>query len=516
MKRKFYLLALFCTVVGASVVSSCKDTEDDLYTFTKTQLGKDKAKWDELDAKVNALQAKVDGLQPGQPGQPGQSCTCDPAILATLQTAVDALKAQKLDADAVQALIDEVVASIAKFDITGVSIQAVYNPAFGSLVTPFGINTKVLMGYYGSASANFPANDGADGNLTPAELATLSVAPAAQDLSGKDAVLGAVALTVNPANISYAGKTPVLRTVTKEVPGVTFSALAECGDDLMFGYTRGITGAYVTEATVADPDQVKLHMNLKDKAKEIRDAVKGTGINVASLANVMYQTISKVTPCYALQLTSDNENTVISDYDLAAVLVNPMGFETVKTIADSKYAGKAKDYLKKTSITIPYTISSSVTVDGTEYPLSSSASATVNLPSIVKTLLDKVGAVIDDVPALTMPALIAKNGNKVQVLSLSASAPTEVGSSVDLHATSFCAETLVPFAKKFVAVTKVTGASADAQALANQNMAEVVDGGSDYVISLSHLASGATYEIAYSALDYNGKTETNRFYIKVK
>lgn len=107
------------------------------------------------------------------------------------------------------------------------------------------------------------------------------------------------------------------------------------------------------------------------------------------------------------------------------------------------------------------------------------------------------------------------------------------GSTAVLHPTTYTGELAVPAVKKYVAVTNVysgvtdtTGAleDADLKALmieANQNSTlfnEVLDGNIRAVgfTIPSSAKSGQIFEITYAALDYNGYTSYNTYYIGVK
>jgi hypothetical protein len=102
------------------------------------------------------------------------------------------------------------------------------------------------------------------------------------------------------------------------------------------------------------------------------------------------------------------------------------------------------------------------------------------------------------------------------------------GNAIALHPTSLSAEILAPAYKKFVGVTNVwsnsdssksaqggdAGCKAAAQkANSQQYFAKVVDG-SRYGVPF-YATAGYTYEIVYSALDYQGKISQRKFYIKV-
>lgn len=501
------------------MISSCKDTDEDLYLEIKNDLQNEDKKLEALRAELKALIADVEKkIVPCSCGTP-EACTCDwskdiQEVKDAIQKAIDALKS-----DDIKALQDQINAlkALKPLDITGINIEEVYNPAFGTFALPFGVQSNILMTYYSNMTGDsdlFPVSwmgDAEDG-LTATEFTVLSQEPDFIQLSNSKNVnmnLGSVKLSVNPTNISFEGKTPVL---VSDFGGISFSPLKKYDDKLMYGYTRAEkAGLYATEATISDFAAVeKINFDLKSKASDIKNAIKGQGVNATALANVIYQTINNVCTRNAVQLTSASEYSVVSGYDLAVIVVNPLGFETIQTIADSQYAQKLKNLLKKSSI------SASITVED------KTGNVNVPVPNKIQRILNKVAAFVDNFADLAEPALFAESASDVKLLSMNKANPTEVEAGVKLHATSFSGELLVPFAKKYVAVTKVSGASSDAVARlkANEaaNMNVVVDGPSvlDVDLSKAELESGAVYELAYSVMDYAGKAKISRFYFKVK
>ena len=464
MKSKFYLCALFCAVVGTSVISSCKDTDEDLYLDFKNQLAKE-------DEKINGMNGN-------------------------LNQRIDSLGNELDD------LRDSVI------DILSVNVEQVYTPAFGTIALPFGVKSNVLMGYYGVASTdNFPA-------LDPAELSDLGVIAKSCDLSSaKDVNLGTIALTVNPTDIDYSGAVATLMNAKGVQSGVALSEL-EVATELKFGYTRAASapkpGLYCTTATVADVTKInKIEFDaVKESGKKLASALTGKGIDGTTVVTELYKLVNETlaTDCNAVSVVAPNnpKRNVVSGYDIAAVMVNPLGFSSASALFNSRYVKKLRSWadLKSVSATIKFE--------------DKTGTATFDFPAAVQRILAKVAQQIDALEVRINPALFATANGTTKLLGVDAANPAIVDADVELHATSFTSEILVPFAKKFVAVTEVINGSADAAKNANEAMAEVVDGPADYVIKLSGLESGATYKVAYSAMDFAGKIKTEYFYFKVK
>ncbi|MDE6715413.1 MAG: hypothetical protein K2J74_02915, partial [Muribaculaceae bacterium] len=96
------------------------------------------------------------------------------------------------------------------------------------------------------------------------------------------------------------------------------------------------------------------------------------------------------------------------------------------------------------------------------------------------------------------------------------------GNAIELYPTTYTAELVAPAFKKYVAVTNVYDAEGNSnQDLINKANAQefintVVNGDRLAVpLYVSAESEGYTYEIAYSALDYQGVTSTQKFYVKI-
>jgi hypothetical protein len=132
---------------------------------------------------------------------------------------------------------------------------------------------------------------------------------------------------------------------------------------------------------------------------------------------------------------------------------------------------------------------------------------------------NKMNSIFSKAPNRALqPVLIAKDGDKISLLSRSKSNPTKVSStSLELVPTSYTLELLAPAFKKFVAVTDVWDAAGNPAAASigkaanGDNMLKVID--SEKTCTIKGQA-GYTYEIAYSAIDYHGKVVIKRFYVK--
>lgn len=146
-------------------------------------------------------------------------------------------------------------------------------------------------------------------------------------------------------------------------------------------------------------------------------------------------------------------------------------------------------------------------------------------------LMDKVYGYINNFNyKLQITALYYGNDGLLHQLSTNRAIPTVYNGTTGaapLWLTSCSAELLAPAAKKFVGVTNVykNGESAqDGNADCKAQLDAVNSGeyfntvlpGNRYGIAMENLKAGYTYEIYYSAVDYQGKISARRFYVAVK
>ncbi len=247
-----------------------------------------------------------------------------------LPEAVDEMS-DRIDAleDRVEALED----ARAK-QITGITINQVYNPAYGSynsLAT--NVKTNMLVAYYGTANSgiSFPS---VDPKYTVKSGATLL---------GDEGNAGTLYLTINPTDVDFDGFTGLkLVNSQDEECAIKLGDVTPSSKTLTSGYTRAASssnGFYEVPATLAaeDLNNSDLHLNI-DKSG-IKTALKEL-ITTSSKAEakVALKDIAKVafTTAEALQLPAQGvkcswkdtygEHSVVSDYDMTALAVAPLGF----------------------------------------------------------------------------------------------------------------------------------------------------------------------------------------------
>lgn len=152
------------------------------------------------------------------------------------------------------------------------------------------------------------------------------------------------------------------------------------------------------------------------------------------------------------------------------------------------------------------------------------------------TLVDHVTDHINDINSKLQVTVLYKGGDdQFHQLSTSRALPTVFtgAGGASLYLTSCSAELLAPAAKKFIGITNVfgkdgksaQGGDADCKAKLDDVNNAVADGfkfvntvlpGNRYGIYMQNLKPGYTYEVYYSAVDFQGKISARKFYVAVK
>lgn len=148
----------------------------------------------------------------------------------------------------------------------------------------------------------------------------------------------------------------------------------------------------------------------------------------------------------------------------------------------------------------------------------------------IRSYIDKINskgvALINSLNSRFQPFMVVSTPKGLKRLSGSKSYPTVLSGDIYLHPVSQTMELFVPFARKHVAVTNVFKGEASAQGgdsdckaklqAVNEkgNFNKVLDG-TVRQVRMSGLEKGYVYEVAYSALDFEGKMATRKYYITI-
>lgn len=231
--------------------------------------------------------------------------------------------------------------------VTGVNVDMVENPFFGTLNTPFGIKSTTLVGFVGDEIANKKF--------------------AGQVISGlaNSADAGTVYFTVNPSDIKAGGlKFALVGRDGSEAPGFAFDAIVKDNKKVTTIGTRSAgenNGAYKAAAGIIDAKAAKITADkddLKAVAKNVLGKLKGEeGLDVTNAVRTIYSTFANAIPqYYALQAEYkvkdkngvDVQKYYTSEYNIAAVTVQPLAYTTLEgaDIPDIPQIPFVEEYLK--------------------------------------------------------------------------------------------------------------------------------------------------------------------------
>lgn len=238
------------------------------------------------------------------------------------------------------------IADALKKLVTGVIVQDVKNPVFGSyssLLT--NVQTDILVAYHGTATQriSFPTID----PQHDAEFWAGDVT-----LNNKPGNAGFVYATINPNTVDFTGVKLELVNSNDEPCGIELSGAIKASSDkdpfkesLKFGFnTRSAenNGLYILPATLSEAavNDSKLHINIDAaKAKKLlSDAIKVRKLgDVKPVMSDVAQVVLDVAQAVRLDKQGikcswedkQGEHSVYSKYEIAAVAFQPLGFYTV-------------------------------------------------------------------------------------------------------------------------------------------------------------------------------------------
>ena len=322
-----------------------------------------------------------------------------------MQDEIDRLKSRMDEAegrlDDIEDAIDELNEDVAAIQdalskqVTGIIVQGTYNPMFGTLNIPVGIQSNVLVAYYGVPfrDVEFPTDD--DQNyvrksevLTAQDMAMINgveifKAPASLPLLNENGSAGKIYMTINPNTVDFTRLQPTIVNTLDEESLIKLSPIRKCNEKLQFGYTRADNGFYVADATVTprtvmeeDNGLALTREDITALYHDVQEQIMGLANNfntpgkqsdLGKLATDIYQVIRnmkvdrnglKVT--YTTQEKnpdgsySDKEHSVYSEYNLAATFFKPLNLAWGNTFNYSTMPGYEffDDYLNRFASTL--------------------------------------------------------------------------------------------------------------------------------------------------------------------
>lgn len=311
MNRKLIngLLLLTVATGGVGTFTSCKDNEDSWRQETTQAQGQlfkildDKIKNGDENLKV--VRDKLNALL-------GAGLLTE----RNQEYLVDLINNNKNYAEQLKVYVDDMVMNL----ITNVQIEEVYNPAFGTINLPLGIQNGLLCNYYYQSdhAVQFPIADGAqyagmgiygdpeaikaldESGITPEGTVTLGTE--VQDIDR----LGEIYVTVNPSTVPVKALKGLVITLNKtngeQVLGVLDEIDEENDHIKYFGYTRA-NGFYKIKVGVKSADVPTINLNLDDNLKAAaKDFVKSPSkSDLLGLAEAIYKQFNNRIPALGLK-----------------------------------------------------------------------------------------------------------------------------------------------------------------------------------------------------------------------
>lgn len=315
-----------------------------------------KAKDDDLQRQLNAQSQKDQELA-------NAIQTVDDALNTHLQqyaTDMEALeKRVKANEDAIKAIQTE-LEKIAQLEnrinslITSMIVQGVYNPLFGSFSLPIGVQSNMLINYYGISDKqtySFPStqqiatvdnkpqiSDAEYAVLQASGLVPASIENGAVLIDNNDANLGKLFLTINPNNIDFTDGDLTLVNSQDAACTVKLKNLKRSDEVLKFGYSArsAQNGFYEADAylepNLSSVSEVSAHIddNLKSAMKDIlSDGRSGLRANAFNLLKALYDQFNGILPAYGLKAawTVNGQNyATYSTYNIAATTFRPLSY----------------------------------------------------------------------------------------------------------------------------------------------------------------------------------------------
>lgn len=279
---------------------------------------------------------------------------------STLSEQLDSLKDEMIELEERVATNEEAITTLqnkvanledalAKM-VTGIIVQGVENPIFGSFSLPVGLNSNILLGYYGENERDyaFPSNKGGMDATGIADAYRFISSLNTYDPSGEailfNDTLGTVYLTVNPAKTDFTGLTVGIENSIEESNGLSITPLKESSKKLSFGYspyTKSVSNGlyeakvYLNDANSIDLVKINIESGLKSSIKDLLESFKTRSrqVDFTELTTAIVKQITNFADAYAINAEwtdSSGEHAVYSNYNLAATAFKPLSYEFLK------------------------------------------------------------------------------------------------------------------------------------------------------------------------------------------
>lgn len=283
----------------------------------------------------------------------------------------------------------DIVEDVLEKRISSVVLQATKSPVVGYFNIPMGIKSNVLAAYYGEAKYNveFPSvssvnmyhpqnrfPDEAADLLGFANLDVFKVEEGEGLFDDSEGNAGTLYVTINPAEVNLDGVEFSLVNSLDEVSYVKLGNFEESTEKLTFGYTRGANGFYEAKATVSADNAANAMMRVTpDDLQEVASNLKGSGLNLASIAANVQNLINDIADASAVKASWKDKkgaHNVYSEYALAAMTVEPLSFAFLEQYRREIFPGVGRIYnvvnrlVDSVKIEIPEVKVEDITIEG--------------------------------------------------------------------------------------------------------------------------------------------------------
>ncbi len=244
----------------------------------------------------------------------------------------------------------DVLEDARKKQITGIIVNEVYNPAFGTYHTVLGdVKTTLLVAYFGTSniSDTFPMDEAYNGKK-------VVVRAGSPILSDDEANAGTVYLTINPNDVEFDGLDGLKLVNSQDrESAVKLGTFKKSDVELNSGYTRAADNGFyeapakIDIAGLQDPNvQINIDKSAVKNALSDFIAIRdGASAKVAlkDFAEVAIDVVQAMRlPLLAVKCPWKDkvgEHAVLSDYTIKAVAVQPLGFNSVDAVFDKEGNG---------------------------------------------------------------------------------------------------------------------------------------------------------------------------------
>ncbi|MBO4800399.1 MAG: hypothetical protein J5545_00875 [Bacteroidaceae bacterium] len=355
VRAEAYALALITLNYVDEVEENLNYRIDSLAIDTRERIAGNTVKIKELANEIQLVELDIEDLQ--------DRLDAVEADLEDLKPRVELLEDQ---VDEIYGLIDNLNDRLNKL-ITGIIVQATFNPVYGTFATPWGIESNFLAAYYGkniTGIDEFPTSTpnyfyNGEATLTDEDIAVFgSNEITVGDENGnlfidEDGNAGTIYLTVNSASQQDFTNTQFeLVNSQDEASPVTLGKLKKSDYKKVFGITTRAAdnGFYEAEATIkSDFAKAAPKINLsQNQVKEILSDIKANAsspskINFANIAGAVYKAAtSDILPAYGIKAPwtdSAGDHAVYSAYNVAATAIKPLSFAFLSDINPQRVPG---------------------------------------------------------------------------------------------------------------------------------------------------------------------------------